>query len=77
MNLKPELERKWAPLLDHKGLPGIKDSWRRAVTVVVLENQEREVDRTRHRRFERLEHRVGQARCLVADDHHVVFVEAL
>jgi len=42
MNLKPELERKWAPLLDHKGLPGIKDSWRRAVTAVVLENQERE-----------------------------------
>lgn len=42
MFLKPEVEKKWAKLLDHKGLPGIKDSWRRAVTAVMLENQEME-----------------------------------
>jgi hypothetical protein len=33
------LQEKWAPLLDHEG--GIKDSHRRAVTAVLLENQER------------------------------------
>lgn len=40
--LKANLEKKWAPLLDHKGMPAIKDQYRRAVTAVVLENQERE-----------------------------------
>lgn len=40
--LKGNLEKKWAPLLDHKGMPKIKDEWRRAVTAIVLENQERE-----------------------------------
>ena len=33
------LQEKWAPLLNHEG--GIKDSHRRAVTAVLLENQER------------------------------------
>ena len=32
------LQEKWAPLLDHEG--EIKDSHRRAVTAVLLENQE-------------------------------------
>lgn len=40
--LKEALEKKWAPLLDHKGMPAIRDNYRRAVTAVVLENQERE-----------------------------------
>ena len=40
--LKANIEKKWAPLLDHKGMPKIKDEWRRAVTAIVLENQERE-----------------------------------
>lgn len=40
--LKAAVEKKWAPLLDHKGMPKIKDEWRRAVTAIVLENQERE-----------------------------------
>ena len=35
------LQEKWAPLLDYKGLDSIKDSHRRAVTAVLLENQER------------------------------------
>jgi len=38
--LKEALERKWAPLLDHKSLPGIRDQWKRACTAIVLENQE-------------------------------------
>ena len=36
-----QLQEKWAPLLDHQGLGDIKDSHRRMVTAVLLENQER------------------------------------
>ena len=35
------LQEKWAPLLNYEGLDPIKDSHRRAVTAVLLENQER------------------------------------
>jgi hypothetical protein len=35
------LQEKWAPLLDYQGLDSIRDSHRRAVTAVLLENQER------------------------------------
>ncbi|MFZ9342850.1 MAG: ATP-binding protein [Candidatus Nanopelagicaceae bacterium] len=34
------LQEKWAPLLDYEGLDSIKDSHRRMVTAVLLENQE-------------------------------------
>jgi len=34
------LQEKWSPLLDYEGLDPIKDSHRRAVTSVLLENQE-------------------------------------
>ena len=36
-----QLQEKWAPLLDYDGLDPIKDSHRRAVTAILLENQER------------------------------------
>ena len=36
-----QLQEKWAPLLDYEGLDSIKDSHRRAVTAVLLENQEK------------------------------------
>jgi hypothetical protein len=36
-----QLQEKWAPLLNYEGLDAIKDSHRRAVTAVLLENQER------------------------------------
>jgi hypothetical protein len=36
-----QLQEKWAPLLDYEGLDKIKDHHRRAVTAVLLENQER------------------------------------
>ena len=36
-----QLQEKWAPILDYQGLDGIKDSHRRAVTAILLENQER------------------------------------
>jgi hypothetical protein len=37
------LTEKWAPILDYDGLDSIKDSHRRAVTAILLENQEREL----------------------------------
>jgi len=36
-----QLQEKWAPLLNYEGLDSIKDSHRRAVTAVLLENQEK------------------------------------
>ena len=36
-----QLQEKWAPLLDYQGLDKITDSHRRAVTAVLLENQEK------------------------------------
>ena len=35
------LQEKWAPLLNHEGCAEIQDSHRRAVTAVLLENQEK------------------------------------
>ena len=35
------LQEKWNPIINHKDLPSIKDNYRRAVTAVVLENQEK------------------------------------
>jgi hypothetical protein len=35
------LQEKWAPVLDYQGLDAIKDSHRRMVTAVLLENQEK------------------------------------
>ena len=41
MYLTEALEAKWSPVLDHDGLTLIKDPYRRAVTALVLENQEK------------------------------------
>ena len=35
------LQEKWQPVLQHPDLPEIKDAYKRAVTTVILENQER------------------------------------
>ena len=35
------LQEKWQPVLQHPDLPEIKDSYRRAVTTIILENQEK------------------------------------
>jgi len=37
------LQEKWSPILDYDGLDPIRDSHRRAVTAILLENQEREL----------------------------------
>ena len=41
MYLAEDLQKKWAPVLAHEDLPPIKDNYRRAVTAVLVENQER------------------------------------
>ena len=43
MYLSEELEQKWAPVLEHKDLQDIKDPYRKAVTAMILENQEQEM----------------------------------
>ena len=35
------LQEKWQPVLDHPDLPKIEDSYKRAVTTLILENQEK------------------------------------
>ena len=40
MYLTEQLEQKWSNVLDHEALNPIKDPYRRAVTAVILENQE-------------------------------------
>ena len=37
------LQEKWQPVLNHPDLPEINDSYKRAVTAVILENQEKEM----------------------------------
>jgi len=41
MYLNETYAKKWAPVLDHSELPKITDPYKRAVTALVLENQER------------------------------------
>jgi len=41
MYLSEQLVKKWAPVLEHPELPKVTDSYKRAVTAVILENQER------------------------------------
>ncbi|MGB1834453.1 MAG: ATP-binding protein [bacterium] len=38
------LQEKWQPVLNHPDLPEITDAYKRAVTSVILENQEREMN---------------------------------
>jgi len=39
--LREDLVKKWQPILEHDSLPEIKDAYRREVTAVLLENQEK------------------------------------
>jgi len=41
MFLSEAIQNKWQPVLDHPDLPKITDSYKRAVTSVILENQEK------------------------------------
>ena len=41
MYLSEQIEKKWEPVLKHESLAPIADPNRRAVTAVILENQEK------------------------------------
>jgi hypothetical protein len=41
MFLSENLQEKWSPILEHSDLPKIEDNYKRAVTAVILENQEK------------------------------------
>jgi hypothetical protein len=50
MQTRQELLKKWAPVLEHG--PEIKDAYRREVTAVLLENQERELAKSAEALYE-------------------------
>ena len=41
MFLNEEIQKKWAPVLDHDALGAIKDQHRRSITALMLENTEK------------------------------------
>jgi len=41
MYLSEAIQQKWQPVLDHPELPKVTDGYKRAVTAMVLENQEK------------------------------------
>ena len=52
MFLSENYQQKWGAILDHPDLPQIKDSYKRAVTAVLLENQEKSLREERQALFE-------------------------
>jgi hypothetical protein len=52
MFLSENLQEKWRAILEHPDLPEIKDSYKRQVTSVLLENQERSLREERNALFE-------------------------
>ena len=47
MFLSENLQEKWSPILEHSDLPKIEDNYKRAVTAVILENQEKALNEDR------------------------------
>jgi hypothetical protein len=47
MYLTEELQKKWAPVLEHPDLTAIKDPYRKAVTALILENQQQAMNQDR------------------------------
>jgi hypothetical protein len=55
MYLAEQIQKKWAPILDHEGLAPIKDQTRRSTTAVVLENTVRSLrEATAHGSYQTL-----------------------
>jgi hypothetical protein len=52
MTTRQQLMEKWAPILNHESQPAIKDNYRKEVTAVLLENQEREMRKQSEALFE-------------------------
>ena len=59
MFLSEQLQKKWEPVLNHGGLGAIKDNYRRAVTAVVLENQEKALREEKEALFETPANNIG------------------
>ena len=47
MFISENLQEKWSPILEHSDLPKIEDNYKRAVTAVILENQEKALNEDR------------------------------
>ena len=41
MVLNEQIQAKWGPILEHEDLPKIEGSYKKSVTAIILENQER------------------------------------
>jgi hypothetical protein len=52
MTTRQQLMEKWAPVLNSESAPAIKDNYRKEVTAVLLENQEREMAKQAEALFE-------------------------
>ena len=50
--LREDLVKKWSPILENEALPEIKDNYRKEVTAVLLENQEKALQEERAALFE-------------------------
>ena len=53
------LLKKWAPILEHANLPAFKDQYKKEVTAVLLENQERESAKSQEVLFETHANAIG------------------
>ncbi|NDB82396.1 MAG: ATP-binding protein [Alphaproteobacteria bacterium] len=60
MYLTENLQEKWGQILDHPDLPAIKDPYKRTVTTVLLENQEKALREERQALFEAPTNNIGQ-----------------
>lgn len=43
MHLSEEVKQKWSPVLEHEDMPSIEDPYKKAVTAILLENQEKAI----------------------------------
>jgi hypothetical protein len=63
MYLSENIQKKWGAILDHADLPEIKDNYKKSVTAVLLENQERALREERQMLAE-----VAPANSIMAND---------
>ena len=61
MTTRQQLIEKWAPILNHEGVSPIKDSYRKEVTAVLLENTERSLREEKSALFETAANSTGGA----------------
>jgi len=52
MTVRQDLMKKWAPILEHTGAPAFKDNYRKEVTAILLENQEKAMSEERQALWE-------------------------